>query len=586
MEHDTIVGRFFERAAATPDLPAVHYKQDVWTTLSWSAYADRVRNFAAGLLALGHPEGRPIAVLSFTRVEWCVAELAAMALGGASAGIYTTSSAEEVRYVVEHSEAFVLVVENRERWEKQVKPLQHAIPTLHRVILIEHDPTIDDEMVTSFAEVEELGRQAGQDGVEQRLAAVTPETIGVLIYTSGTTGPPKAVMLSHASMAYTASSLVQMFNGTSDDVMLSYLPMAHVAEQLVSVLTPVTCGLQIYFAESLERLRENLLEARPTLFLAVPRVWEKFHAALTTKLDSATGLKAALLRWARRVGLEVGRRRSRGEAPGLLLGLQHALADRLVYSKIKRAVGFDRLRVAVSGAAPISVDILETFLSLDVPIYELYGMSENCAATSVNRPGATRLGTVGPPFPAAQIKIAEDGEILYRGGGTFSGYLKDEAATAETLRDGWLYTGDLGELDDAGYLRITGRKKDLIITAGGKNIAPQNIEELLKAIPLVAQAVCVGDRRKYIAALLTLDPEKVPEGSTLEQLAGDAALRAELQAAVDAVNQRLARVEQVKRFTVLPVEFTPESGELTPTMKVKRNVVASRYSDQIEALYV
>ena len=348
---------------------------------------------------------------------------------------------------------------------------------------------------------------------------------------------------------------------------------------------PATSGSTVYFAEALDKLPDALKDAHPTVFFGVPRIWEKFHAVLAGKMADATGAKAKLLGWARKVCSKVNHYRDRGEALPLTLELQYRLADRLVISKIKTALGFDRARLLFSGAAPIAPDVLEFFSSIDLPISEIYGQSEDSGPTSCNIPGRTKIGTVGPAIPGTQVKIADDGEILIKGPNVFLGYYKEPEATAESLKDGWLYSGDLGAFDKDGFLSITGRKKEIIITAGGKNIAPKNIEAMIKQSPLVGEAVVIGDRRKYLTALVTLDEAAARKVAPDGLLHDHPQITSAIQVAIDTANQTLARVEQVKKFKILKVPFGIDSGELTPTMKIKRKVVAQMYANEIDAMY-
>jgi long-chain acyl-CoA synthetase len=371
-----------------------------------------------------------------------------------------------------------------------------------------------------------------------------------------------------------------------DDVNLSYLPLSHIAEQMCTLHMPATTGSTVYFAESIEKVPENLKDARPTVFFGVPRIWEKFHAVLAGKLAEATGAKKVLVDWARKVCSDVNAHRFRGEPIPRALEVQYRLADKLVISKIKTALGFDRVKELFSGAAPIAPDVLEFFASLDLPIKEIYGQSEDCGPTSCNLPGRTKLGTVGPPMPGLQVKIAEDGEICIKGPNVFLGYYKEPEATAEVLKDGWLCSGDLGAFDTHGFLSITGRKKEIIITAGGKNIAPKNIEALIKQSPLVGEAVVIGDRRKYLTALVTLDDAAARKLVPTGDLTTAAEIRAAIQATIDEANKTLARVEQIKKFVILARPFGIDTGELTPTMKIKRKVVAQKYAREIDSMYV
>jgi long-chain acyl-CoA synthetase len=416
-----------------------------------------------------------------------------------------------------------------------------------------------------------------QSELDKRIDAIEQADLATLIYTSGTTGPPKGVMLSHRNLAWTSQVLLDVAGRPDGDVSLSYLPLSHIAEQMCTVHMPATAGSTVYFAESIEKVPENLKDVRPTVFFGVPRIWEKFHAAMAAKLAETTGAKKQLVDWARSVCARVNAHRDRGERIPRRLEAQYRLADKLVISKIKQAIGFDRVRELISGAAPIAPDVLAFFASLDLPIHEVYGQSEDSGPTSFNLHGRTKIGTVGPPIPGLEVKLGDDGEILIRGPNVFLGYYKEPEATADALRDGWLCSGDLGSFDKDGFLSITGRKKEIIITAGGKNIAPKNIEAAIKELPIVGEAVVIGDRRKYLTALVTLEP------TAADKVSGD--IRSTIQAKIDEVNRSLARVEQVKKFAILERPFGIDTGELTPTMKLKRKVIAQKYAREIEAMY-
>ncbi|HXO67155.1 MAG TPA: AMP-dependent synthetase/ligase, partial [Candidatus Dormibacteraeota bacterium] len=425
-----------------------------------------------------------------------------------------------------------------------------------------------------------------------RWQAVGPEDLATLIYTSGTTGPPKAVMLTHHNILWTVASNKEVLALTPDsadeEVTISYLPLAHIAERVAGHIFHVYIGHRIYFAEDLAHLAPNVIEARPTFMFGVPRIWERYQAVVEAQLAHARGVKGVLAHWAMKQGYANVDRAIRGGAPSRAF----QRADRMVLSQIRARLGLDRVKQMVTGAAPISEDTLRFFWALGLPLYEVYGLSENCGPASTGRPGMSRIGTVGPPMPGVEIKIAADGEILVKGGNVFRGYFKDEAATAEALDEaGFLHTGDVGELED-GFLRVTDRKKDLIITAGGKNISPSNIEVALKRQAYVGQAVVIGDRRPFIAALLTIDAEKVPalagevgEPADIEMLSSSDRVREIFQKGVDAVNEGLSNVERVKKFTILGNDLSIDGGELTPTLKVKRKTVNEKYRDQIEAIY-
>jgi long-chain acyl-CoA synthetase len=574
---DTIPRRVLRQAVERPSTIAYQAKVDGrWQPTTWRTYAEQIRTAARALIALGLPAGGKVSILGFNRPEWVILDHAAMMAGGVPAGIYTTCSAEEVQYIIHHSESRIVLVENADQLAK-VKAKRAELPLL-KWILMMRGATATGADVLTWDDFLAKAEGVAEAELDRRIDAIEQADVATLIYTSGTTGPPKGVMLSHRNLAWTAEALLDIAGRPTDDVSLSYLPLSHIAEQMCTVHMPATAGSTVYFAESLEKVPENLKEARPTAFFGVPRIWEKFHAGLAGRLAQATGVKKRLADWARGVCTKVNAHRDRGEPIPAALGLQYKLADRLVISKVKAALGFDRAVRLYSGAAPIAPDVLEFMASLDLPIAEIYGQSEDSGPTACNLPGRTRLGSVGPALPGIEVKLAEDGEILVRGPNVFLGYFKEPEATAEALVDGWLCSGDLGAFDKDGFLSITGRKKEIIITAGGKNIAPKNIEAMIKASPLVGEAVVIGDRRKYLTALVTLDEAAV------KQL-GDAEVRATIQKTIDEANQSLARVEQVKKFAILTKPFGIDSGELTPTMKIKRKVVAQKFAREIDKMY-
>jgi long-chain acyl-CoA synthetase len=577
---DNIVHRVLHQAHVRPATPAyVAMRQGTWQTTDWRTYVQEIRSAAKSMIALGMQRGQRVAILGFNRPEWTIVDIAAMAAGGAPAGIYTTCSASEVQYIVAHSEAPIVVVENAAQLAKVVA-VRNQLPQLQHIVLMQgaENAAVPSDNIWSWQQFIAKGADANNDELDRRINAIEQAELATLIYTSGTTGPPKAVMLSHGNLAWTASTLVDIQGGLANDVLLSYLPLSHIAEQMASIHVPATIGATVYFAESLEKIPDGLRAARPTLFFGVPRIWEKFHDVMQKKLSEVTGAKKHLLAWARNVASKVHRLQNAGRPVPRALQLQFQLANKLVLRKIKAALGFDRVRQCITGAAPIAREILEFFASIDIPILEVYGQSEDSGPTTLNLPGRTKLGTVGVPIPGLQIKIADDGEVLVKGPNVFMGYLKDQAATAEILQDGWMASGDLGAFDRDGFLSITGRKKEIIITAGGKNITPKNIEAEIQRCPHVADAVIIGDRRKFLTVLLTLKPESVAKF-------GAAGLRDDIQAAIDAANAQLARVEQVKKFTVLPDAFSTETGEYTPTMKLRRSVIAKKYAAQIDAMY-
>jgi long-chain acyl-CoA synthetase len=581
---DTIPHRLLQRAKKSPNDPAYYVREGGgWKSTNWGTYSDQVTRAGRALIALGLEPGDTVCILGFNRPEWAIMDLAAMGAGGAPAGIYTTCSPIEVRYIIAHAEAPLVLVENEEQWRK-VKAERANMPKLKYVVTMKGAPVIADEMVMSWEEFMAKGDEVEEKVYSDRVASLIPNALATLIYTSGTTGPPKGVMLSNHNLAWTASCAIEITAPTPADCSLSYLPLSHIAEQMFTLHLPITTGSRVYFAESIEAVPENLKEVQPTIFFGVPRIWEKFQAGIAAKLKAATGLKAKLVQWAMKVGWEANKR------PGGNKSVHYRLANKLIFSKLKPAIGMGNTRVCVSGAAPIAREVLEFFASLDIIVLEVYGQSEDSGPTSFNTPTKYRFGTVGPVIPGVEVKIAEDDEIMVKGPNVFLGYYKEPEATAETLSDGWLHSGDLGAFDDDGFLNITGRKKDIIITAGGKNITPKNLEASIKNHPLIDEAVVIGDRRRYLSALVTIDPEAgkawaAAHGEDASALPKSAKLRASIQGHIDEINENFARVEQIKKFTVLHRNLSVEHGELTPTLKVKRAKVSDHFSDEIEAMY-
>ena len=508
--------------------------------------------------------------------------------GGRDArGIYTTSSAGQAAYITDHCDAPVAFAENAEQARKFIEA-RSDLPKLRHIVQFFEEPA--HESVLTWKAFLELGAKVSDADLDARIAEQKAEDVATLIYTSGTTGEPKGVMLTHANLTWTAGAAIETLGFGPGDEGVSYLPLSHIAEQLLTIHAPIVAGMTVSFAESMEKLGDALKEVRPTYFVGVPRVWEKIQAKMQAAGASAPPLRKKIAAWARKVGLAGGYAEQRGEGRGL----QFAIAEKLVYSKVRAALGFDRCRVAVTSAAPISKDTLEFFLSLGIRILEVYGMSECTGPTTFSLPDKYKTTYAGFAIPGTELKIAEDGEVCFRGPHVCKGYLKNETATKDTIdADGWLHSGDIGVIDKDGFLKITDRKKELLITAGGENVAPQLIEGVLKSIPVVSQAVVFGDRQRYLAALVTLDPEKVevealaagsPAKSTSEAATCDK-FKAHLEKQIEAVNSELARVQNVRKFAILPGELTIEGGELTPTMKLKRRVIADKYKTEIAALF-
>jgi long-chain acyl-CoA synthetase len=570
------------------DAPAVMFKDHSgsWRTRSFNEVQETVRGLALGLIELGIEKGDKVAILANTRPEWTYADFAALSVGATVVPIYQTNSPDECQYVLENSDAVVVLVEDDEQLEK-IRAVRDRVPKLEHVILMSGEA----EDAISLDQLAERGAGRSASEWEERYRSVNPEDICTFIYTSGTTGPPKGCVISHGNYR----SMLDMVNQTSviedDDVSFLYLPLAHSFALLIQLGSFDLGATLAYWERDPLKIMANLAEVRPSYFPSVPRIFEKIYTAATAGMEKEGGLKKAVFHWAIRVGARMREAERSGRAPGFLLRKQYEIADRQVLSKIRNLFG-GRLRLAVSGAAPINPEILRFFDAAGVLVLEGWGMTETSTAATISTPEDFRIGTIGKPFPGCEVRIADDGEILVRGPNVFQGYYKNEEATRETIVDGWLHTGDIGEMDPDGYIKITGRKKDIIITAGGKNITPANLEAEIKQHPLVSQCVVVGDRRPYLVALVTLDPEEagkfaqehgLPDDP--DALAENAEIRSELEAHVEKVNEKFARVEQVKKIEILPRDLSQEGGELTPTMKVKRAVVASKYEDRIEKLY-
>ncbi len=556
------IARLWQTAVARePKGPAYLVQEgNEWHPVSWQDAAQAVDELAHGLLSLGVRKGDAFGILASTRLEWVLFDFALGLVGAVAAPIYMNSSSRDAAYVIEHSDAIGVLCEDE---EQRIK---------FEGIELEH--------VLTFAGLDDLrarGRAHAVEkptAVEDAAAAIGEDDLFTFIYTSGTTGPPKACMISHRNYYAMVDEVRQVEDFTvSGDVMLLYLPLAHNFGRCLALLG-AHIGYTIAFCPDPYVVADALPAVRPTVFPSVPRVYEKVHTAVTTKFGEATGIKRRLIDWGLRVGRDVSTLRQAGIPVPARLAVQHRLADRLVYSKVKDRLG-GNLRIGVSGGAPLAKEIIEFFHALDVLILEGYGLTECTTGATINRPTRYRFGTVGPPLPGVELRIAEDGEVLIKSETNFAGYYKDENATREILPgDGWLRSGDVGHIDDDGFLTITDRKKDILVTAGGKNVAPQNLENALKTHPIVSQALVVGDRRPYVAALVTLAEGVSHEGA-----------EEQVQLAVDEVNRELSRFEQIKRFAILPRDFTAEDGELTPTLKLKRRVCEDHFAAEIEALY-
>lgn len=581
--------RFLNTATRRGIAPAYYVRNDKgWAPTSWNAYRDEVRRAARSLVALGVKPGDSVAVFGYNKPEWAVMDLAAMMIGASVAGIYFTCSARDAAYIINHSQCEIVLAEKQEHFQKITKE-RPQLNVLRHVVMMKGGAA-EDPLQMTWDRFLSYGDSSFDPEVERRLQAIKPDDIACLIYTSGTTGPPKAVQLSHRAMTETAGLIHKLWEVSERDCLISYLPLAHIAERMITVHFPLTVGNAVYFARDIQELRQHLLEVRPHLFFGVPRVFEKIAEAAKVQIAGAKGVKGKIARWAVRTGQAWHRKEQMGRRTGIKTALAQAVASRLVHRKAKKAMGFDRLRYAACGAAPIPSETLHFLNGLDIPIRELWGMSETCGAGTTNLPGATKVGSVGRPHPGLELKIGPEDEILVRGPHLFSGYAKDAEATEKALAGGWLHTGDLGRLDEDGFLFITGRKKDIIITSGGKNVAPANLEMKISALPLVEHAIICGEGRPYLAAVLTLNAAAVADFAAQRGLSGKDPLlmdtiHQELQNGIDAINARHARVENIRRFLIVPQQFSIESGDLTPTMKVKRSVILGRLEPVIDELY-
>jgi long-chain acyl-CoA synthetase len=604
----TIVECFHERIRNHPDKVALRKKLNGrWVDISWQDYGETVRRAGKSLLAMGFGHGDKNSLLSGNRPEWHFVDVTNMSLGGATAAVYQTNSPEQVAYIVNHSDSKIAFVENLDQLEKILKT-REELPKLQKVVVFEgYEGDADPDFVMSWDEFLNVGESVEDSRYDEAVASVRPDDLATFVYTSGTTGPPKAVMLTHANIWWTCSHSerhIPVEDGAGARA-LSYLPLSHIAERMISHIYQIYYGSTTWFAESLDTLLDDLKDCRPTYFFGVPRVWEKFYAGIQARMASAdpNDRKIKLARRAIELGREVteaeqdavrrGKKMADAKIP-LSLRLKHAALDKLVLSKIRENFGLDQCKLPLSAAAPLNPELIWFFHSVGIKITEGYGQSEDNGPTSWNPVDANKIGSVGTAFPELEIKIADDGEILVRGGNVMPGYYKDDKATRETIDEqGYLHSGDVGELDDGGYLKITDRKKDLIITAGGKNIAPQEIENRIKFNGLISQVVVIGDKRPFLTALVTLDAEKVPSWAQEQGIEGGAAditgherTLKEIEGAINEINKGLAKVEGVKKFRVLERDFLQEENEITPTMKVKRKQINEIYAEVIEEMYL
>lgn len=595
-DRHTLVHQLADWAARQPNAPAMYGRDGAgrYQPLSWGEYWKRARAFAKAIISAGHQVGDAVAIMGNNRPEWVIAQLGTMAAGGVPAPIYPTSTEEQIAHIFKNSGAKIAVVELDGHVQRILDCDARGLIQIQTVVRMSEGAA--EGKVVRFPDFLASGEAKGSDDVvAERMKALGPNDTGLFIYTSGTTGVAKGAELTHNNLV-TMGRMLELNYPVLDGFSfrsVSYLPLSHVAEQIFTNFMHLARGGEVYFCDDMTKVKDALLEARPTLFVGVPRVWEKFEAALRAKFAEATGVKAKLAGWAR--GTELSSFEAQVAKDRDVDSFSRRLANKLVMSKVKTALGLDNLVIAASGAAPISRSTLDFFASLGIPIHEGYGMTETTGlitASPYNRP---RFGSVGKVLPGVEMKIAEDGEIIARGENMTKGYFKMPEQTADLFdAEGWLHTGDLGRVDQDGFLWITGRKKDLLITAGGKNVAPSEMEGYLVAIPGVGQVVVVGDRKPYLTALFALDPESLPQlcraagiaSAPIAEVTKNAAVRAYIEKQIEELcNKRVARYQSVKKFELLPAPFSVETGEMTPSLKVKRNFVNEKYADLIATMY-
>ena len=589
---------FKQTAEKYGDRVAMRNKEyGLWHDISWNEYYRRAKYIGSALISMGLEKGDCASIIGDNCPEWVLIDMGIQCIGGVAVGVYSTNAWPQVEYVVQNSDSKFLFVENEEQLDKWLQ-FRDKAPLLKKVIVwdLEGLRHFEDPMVMTYDDIMDMGREIVKkdlDLFENRMKEVTPEDLSVLIYTSGTTGPPKGAMLTHRNVTWMGNTIVIDNPIEDDDEVMSFLPLCHIFERLFSVFAHLTHGYTVNFIESLDTVTDNMREISPTVGYAVPRIWEKYLSAVYIRMSDATWFKKLVFGIALKIGKSRATLRMNFRPVPFYLEVLFKLAYLAVFRKLKERLGFERLRVAYSGAAPISPDVLHFFQSIGVNLIEGYGQTEDTGVTCVSKFDRVKFGTVGPPLPGTEIKIAEDGEILVRSPSVFKGYYGAPEATEETVKDGWLYSGDVGEIDEDGYLKITDRKKDIIVTAGGKNITPQYIENKLKAGPYINDAVVIGDQRKFISSLIMIDEDNVVkyaqdnkiQFSTYKDLTQSPEIIKFIQGEVDAVNETLARVEQVKKFTILPKKLYEEDGEVTPTMKVKRKYINEAFGDLIEAMY-
>ncbi len=596
MKYSNLALMFHNTCKTYPDKTGLMFKKGgSYQSITYREIHEIVSKLANGLASLGVQKGDKVVLLSENRVEWAWTDYAILSNGAVTVPIYPTLLAPHIKFITNNSDAKVVIVSNEHQLSKVLEVLDE-LKTVEQLVIIEPGETKHDKLIT-FQELQEKGaayQKEHPEEIEQRIQAVEPEDLATIIYTSGTTGEPKGVMLTHKNFLSNIEASLRALPITPDEIFLSFLPLSHVFERMVGHFLATYQGCTIAYAESIETVPQNLLEVRPTLMASVPRFFEKVYGRVMESLEAGSAVKKSLFMWAIGVGKEALRYKQNGKPiPGGLFALKYKLADKLVFSKLKERVG-GRIKFFVSGGAPLSKEIGEFFASADLLILEGYGLTETSPVITVNRLEKYKFGSVGLPLDNVEVKIAEDGEILCKGPNVMKGYYKNEAATKEAIdEEGWFHTGDIGVIDEDGFLIITDRKKNLIVTAGGKNVAPQPIENLLITSQYIEQAVVIGDKRKFISALIVPNMDALKafaqeRGITYQstrELLDHPEVQKLYRQEIDNVSKDLARYETIKKFALIEEPFTIESGELTPTLKVKRRIVEERYKDIIDKMY-
>lgn len=598
MERDTLPRYFWRKVGERGDKVAMREKElGIWGSITWRQYGENVKHAGLGLAALGVKRGEVVSIISEGNPQWLYADLGTQGIGGVTNGIYTTDSAKQVEYIVNDSRTVVYIAENEEQLDK-ILEVRERCPTLKKIVVIDMEGLSDfqDPMVLSFDDLLAQGSNFEKSNPgfwEEQLKLGKSEDLAILIYTSGTTGAPKGAMISHRNLLFQMENAGRLLEQMEEDEQLSFLPLCHIAERGFTLLWPIRSGSTVNFAESPETVPQNLQEVQPTVFFAVPRLWEKFYSGVAIRMKDATGLGKLAYKLAIGIGYRVAEARLEGQEPSLGLKMAFWLADQLVLRNIKRIIGIDRCKWLVTGAAPISPDLIKWYLALGKDMREVYGQTENVGLATSPPEYRVKLGSIGQAVPNTQVKLSPEGEILLKGPHVFMGYLNNPAKTAETIVDGWLHTGDVGTVDNEGWYRITDRMKDIIITAGGKNITPSEIENQLKFSPYISDAVVIGDRRKYLTCLIMIDHDNVVKYAqdlnvpftNFASLCRAKEVQDLIWQEIERVNKNFARVETIKKFRLIDQQLTAEDDELTPTMKLKRKFVNEKYKTMIDEMY-